>query len=322
MKKIVIFSLVLSFLVTGCAKDDDVPKVITDPVAVIDTIVSVKVDTAGTLAKLIPQAGKYLITDLTISGNLDGDDILYIREMAGGGYTANSKTEGKLARLDLTNVNIVWSMKDYFFVDSDGCYTFYPTGPNYINTEMFSYLSSLTSITLPKNIVYVESECFNKCLKLKEINISKENALYTSIDGALFSKDSTKFIVFPYAKATSYTIPEYVKTIEMNAFSHCDKLDSIAFPGNHIRILNDSFHDCTGLTSVYFGNDINFIWDAFINCTSVKNIYCKSTAPIDANLSVFYEANKSTCKVHVPKGTAGAYRNADMWKTFTNIVEE
>lgn len=87
-------------------------------------------------------------------------------------------------------------------------------------------------------------------------------------------------------------------------------------------MINHAFHDCTGLTSIYFGNDISYLWDAFINCTSVKNIYCKSTTPIEANLSVFYEANKSTCKVHVPKGAAGSYRNADMWKTFTNIVEE
>jgi uncharacterized HAD superfamily protein len=323
MKKIVIFSFILSLLITGCGKDDVVTKVITDPVTEVDTIISVKVDTAGTLSKLIPKAGKYLITDLTISGNLNGDDILYIREMAGGGYTANSKTEGKLARLDLTDVNIVFSTRHYFSeTDSKGTITFYPTGSNFINTEMFSYLSSLTSITLPKSIIHVNSEGFNKCLNLKEINISKENALYTSINGVLFSKDSTELVVYPYAKGTSYTIPDYVKKIKEYAFSHCDKLDSIAFPGNHIKIESCTFHDCAGLTSVYFGNDIGFIWDAFRNCKSVKNIYCKSTTPIEVSSFIFNDTYKDKCTVHVPKGAAATYRNADTWKTFTNIVEE
>jgi len=315
MRNIVIILFIFSLLTTGCTKDDVERKA--------ETQVSIYVRNAGTLSKLIPANSKYTITDLTVSGYLDGDDILFIREMAGGGFTADDKTEGKLARLDLTNAHIVASMKHYFCVkNSDYDYTFYPTGDNFINAEMFSYLSSLTSITLPKNIISAASESFNKCLSLKEINVSKNNTQLTSIDGILFSKDSTELLAFPYAKANTYTIPNYVKKVSETAFSYCAMLTTVSIPGNHINLKNGAFHDCTGLTSVYLGDDISFIgYDVFSNCTSLKDIYSKSKTPIE-EYHAFTNVDKANCKIHVPKGSAAAYRNADGWKEFTNIVEE
>ena len=44
---------------------------------------TVNVTTAGTLSQLIRSDDKYSITELTITGPLNGDDLLLIREMAG-----------------------------------------------------------------------------------------------------------------------------------------------------------------------------------------------------------------------------------------------
>ena len=43
----------------------------------------VEVKTAGTLSTLIDASQKYEITSLAVSGDLNGDDILFLREMAG-----------------------------------------------------------------------------------------------------------------------------------------------------------------------------------------------------------------------------------------------
>lgn len=43
------------------------------------TVKTVEVKTAGTLSSLIPASEKNEVTDLTVSGKLNGDDVLYIR---------------------------------------------------------------------------------------------------------------------------------------------------------------------------------------------------------------------------------------------------
>ena len=44
---------------------------------------SVNVATAGQLSSLIGASEKYAITDLTVTGKLNGDDLALIRDMAG-----------------------------------------------------------------------------------------------------------------------------------------------------------------------------------------------------------------------------------------------
>ena len=68
--------------------------------------VTIHVETAGTLPTLIAENQKYEITDLTLTGNLNGTDIRLIREMTGTG--------GKLAILNLEEANIVAGGDSYY----------------------------------------------------------------------------------------------------------------------------------------------------------------------------------------------------------------
>jgi len=77
--------------------------------------ISINVETAGTLSSIIPASKKYLITDLTLSGNLNGSDIRFIRDMAGRDYLDNN-TDGKLNKLNLNDAKIV-SGGDYYYFD-------------------------------------------------------------------------------------------------------------------------------------------------------------------------------------------------------------
>ena len=62
---------------------------------------------AGKLATHIPEAKKYQITELKVTGEINGTDILLLRQMAGKGLQESDKTEGKLTSLDLSEVRIV-----------------------------------------------------------------------------------------------------------------------------------------------------------------------------------------------------------------------
>ena len=68
---------------------------------------------AGKLATHIPEAKKYEITELKVTGEINGTDILLLRQMAGKGLKEDDRTEGKLTSLDLSGVRIVEEGENY-----------------------------------------------------------------------------------------------------------------------------------------------------------------------------------------------------------------
>lgn len=62
---------------------------------------------------------------------------------------------------------------------------------------------------------------------------------------------------------------------------------------------------------------------AFGGCYGLENIYCYGSTPTESDdyYFIFSEDTYSKCTLHVPHGTMEAYRTADDWKNFRNIVE-
>ena len=83
-------------------------KVLADDSGLITEQVKINVVEAGTLCDRIKSDLKYKITSLKLSGKLNIDDILYIREMAGCYYdTKGSKYDGHLEDLDISDVTLI-----------------------------------------------------------------------------------------------------------------------------------------------------------------------------------------------------------------------
>nr|WP_320038686.1 leucine-rich repeat domain-containing protein [uncultured Bacteroides sp.] len=209
--------------------------------------VTIRVETAGTLSTLIPAKDKYLITDLTLSGNLNGTDILYIREMAGGGLWKDSKTEGKLKNLDLANANIVSGGDAYYkyyydydeydrdSIDNYGINTS-ETISDCISEYMFYNLSNLNSIILPQNITSIGDAAFADCTGL-----------------------------------TSLEIPDKVTYIWWNAFAGCKGLKTIIIPNSVIYLGSSAFRNCASLTSITIPLGLKTLYsDIFEGCTGLK----------------------------------------------------
>lgn len=235
--------------------------------------VTVRVETAGTLSTLIQAKDKYLVTDLTLSGNLNGTDILYIREMAGGGLWKDSKTDGKLKKLDMANANIVYggdayykyyydydeydrdSIDNYGLVTSETSYS-----PNRISEYMFYNLSNLNSIILPQNITYIEDAAFADCTGL-----------------------------------TSLKIPDKVTEISENAFAGCIGLKTIVIPNTVTYFGSCAFRDCAGLSSIAIPLGLKTLWtNAFYGCTGLKEfIVSENDMKFAAVEGVLFNKDKS-----------------------------
>jgi uncharacterized protein YjdB len=158
------------------------------------------VGTAGTLSTLIDANMKYEITDLTLTGNLNGDDIRYIREMAGRDVRGNA-TAGKLINLDIGGANIVAGGSYYYYDAYEGaCFTqnnvigncmfgayrfgscklqniILPNSATSIGSSSFYGCTDLTSITIGNNVISISDETFNGCIGLTSITLPKSVTL-------------------------------------------------------------------------------------------------------------------------------------------------
>lgn len=115
---------------------------------IVGTTAMVQLKKVGALSTLISDNVKFNITDLRIMGDINGDDIALIREMAGADVKGN-ETNGKLANLNLSNANLVNGGIYYTGITQE------VSSSNELWQYMFYKCGSLTSIVLPNNIAHI-----------------------------------------------------------------------------------------------------------------------------------------------------------------------
>jgi hypothetical protein len=89
---------------------------------------------------------------------------------------------------------------------------------------------------------------------LREMNVDKNNADYSSSDGVLFDKQQTALIKFPQSKQGDYKIPQTVKEVKAGAFEFCWLLNSINIPVSVDSIDNRAIGFCNASVIVDTNN--------------------------------------------------------------------
>ena len=188
--------------------------------------ITIKLDKAGTLSDRISSSKQYLITNLKIVGEVNGNDLHLIRKMAG--CDANlEKTDGKLSILDLSDAKIVKSNDSYVW---DGGWQ---QGSNdELGNSVFKGCSVLTSVTIPSSVTSIDAWAFEGCSGLTSLIIPSS---VTSIERSAF-KDCSGL--------TSLTIPSSVTSIGSYVFENCSGLTSITIPSSVTEIGESVFSDC------------------------------------------------------------------------------
>ena len=189
-----------------------------------------------------------------------------------------------------------------------------------LNTYVFSSNSSITKIFIPKTVKNTDfgstegfiHNPFAGCLSVESIEVEEGNPAICSVDGVLFSKDTTTLIGYPAAAIRElYTVPACVKTAEEWAFSNCKYLKKTIFPDN-IETLGYSlfanstsleevilpssikelpiklFKDCTKLKSVVIPEGVTTIgYSAFEGCTSLESISLPESV-VTVGMAIFW----------------------------------
>ena len=279
---------------------------------------TVVVVTPGTLSQLLADYDESSITELTVIGNLNDEDIATLKNLPNLAVLdmehVNLEELPKKAfyeKTSLTSVKLPLTMKTIGDRAFEGCSSLtsitIPDGVTSIGGRAFYNCSSLTSITIPDGVTSIGNEAFYNCRSLTSVTIPDS---VTSIGERAFSDCRS---------LTSITIPDGVTAIGDYAFYGCRRLTSITIPDSVTSIGSHAFSDCSSLTSITIPDGVTLIGDyAFFNCRNLTSIYCKALVPPSIAAYVFYYVSAT---LYVPKGSKAAYAAAAGWKDFKTIKE-
>ena len=256
---------------------------------------TIHVAKAGTLSSFISEEEKYQIEKLTLTGEINGDDIGFLREMAGGiRLSHDSETQylrgssqGFLSVLDLSGVRLVAGglYLSIFWDGIDQYDNYILSSNNVIPAYAFCYCNSLVSITIPNSVTSIGGNAFAGCKALASITIpnSVTSIGISAFAGTAWYNNQPDGIVYigkllysykgTMPEGTSLNIEEGTLSIGDGAFSNHSGIVSVNIPNSVTTIGGSAFSGCTGLTSITIPNSVTSIGgSAFSGCTGLTSI--------------------------------------------------
>ena len=281
--------------------------------------ITLHVERAGTLHGMINASRLPYITDLKLTGELNGTDISFIRTLV----------KKNLRFLDLSEARIVEGGAIYYSNyrtsnDIIGSYMFYnpdyspispcaiskinlPNSVTGIEEGAFKSCTRLTDINIPNSVTSIGPETFKSCTSLTDINIPNS---VTSIGERAFSGCTS---------LTDINIPNSVTSIEWATFYSCTRLTDINIPNSVTSIERSTFYSCTSLTDINIPNSVTSIGEqAFYNCDNLKSVYMNASTPPFIGSQAFHNISKDLT-IYIPRGSYTAYW-LSYWGNY-NLVE-
>ena len=271
--------------------------------------ITLHVERAGTLHGMINASRLPYITDLKLTGELNGTDISFIRTLV----------KKNLRFLDLSEARIVEGGAIYYSNyrtsnDIIGSYMFYnpdyspispcaiskinlPNSVTGIEEGAFKSCTRLTDINIPNSVTSIGPETFKSCTSLTDINIPNS---VTSIGERAFSGCTS---------LTDINIPNSVTSIEWATFYSCTSLTDINIPNSVTSIGGGAFSGCTSLTDINIPNSVTSIgYEAFYNCTRLTDINIPNSVT-SIERSTFYSCTGLT-SINIPGSVTTIGSNA------------
>ncbi len=138
-----------------------------------------------------------------------------------------------------------------------------------IGAKSFYYMTSITSISIPKSVKYFGEEVFYLCGSLKNVDYSGSIADWCGIEFVSARSNPTQSsnsLKINGVAVTELVIPEGVTKIGNHAFRRCSNIVSVKLPDSLISIGEGAFESCSGITTVTIPKKVAIIGeDAFYN---------------------------------------------------------
>ena len=109
--------------------------------------------------------------------------------------------------------------------------------------------------------------------------------------------------------------------ISMAFCKNAVNLKSIELPSNTTKIEDNSFSNCSSLSTIIIGDKLSSIGkDAFSDCNKITSIYCKAKVPPTYSTG-FSKDVYLNCNLYRPFETEEIYKQKTPWNNFWNISE-
>ncbi|MBR6121869.1 MAG: leucine-rich repeat domain-containing protein [Prevotella sp.] len=247
------------------------------------------------------------VMTLKVSGNIDSDDIMYMRNKM-----------SNLHHLDLTDATFVASNKEYA--------TGYKTKDNSVSG--FFDMLRLRSVKLPASAKVVEKDAFKNCSYLNDVTIPE-------------GIERIEANAFKACALTAIQLPEGISDIGESAFHGCKSLKAVAFPSTLNTIAPNAFTSCpiasvslpenlktidsyafsfnSALTELRIPSSVESIGaNAFYECNNLKDIYTYTVQPININSNTF--SSYAAATLHLPTQGFNDYYASPTWGQFPELV--
>ena len=261
---------------------------------------TIHLDKAGTLSEFISEKDKYNLRKLTLSGEVNSNDIYLIREM--------SQDPGRLEKLDLQDAKIVKGGDhdgDFYQLDDDViggtmflrcnklCEIILPNSLTGIYGEAFSG-TGITSLMIPKSVTYVAPGTLGGCNNLVSLTVEDGNSVYYSApnSNAIFERSSGTLI----GGCSTTVIPEGTTTIGAFALWGLGGLKTITLPESLTTIGDHALYGCE-LSSIHIPKNVTSIgYDAF-------SAYGLTAITVDSANPVYDSRNHCNCLIETASNT-------------------
>ena len=158
------------------------------------------------------------------------------------------------------------------------------SNPDFIPWKHLS--KKITSLSLNGPITGFDMEKLGLLPSLKSITVSDDNTEFTTINGALYTKDGKTLVRYPQGgDCVEFIVSESVTTIGEDAFSGCKELCSIVITPSITKIESGAFEGCTNMSDIYFTGTLqqwNSVekgegWDASTGTATYNKTYSVTT---------------------------------------------
>jgi len=165
-----------------------------------------------------------------------------------------------------------------------------------IGTNAFYFKSTLTQVTIPDSVNFINDWAFGHCTGLTNVTMGNGVA---SIGGWAFA-DCTGL--------REAVLPAAVVTIGTDSFLHCSSLTNLTVPNSVTNIGEGAFLECYQLPTVAIpASVLNIGAEAFVECYGLTNIAVDAANPDYTGAGgVLFDKTMSTL-IQCPGGLAGNY---------------
>lgn len=128
----------------------------------------------------------------------------------------------------------VEAIADWAFEGRDMKRVILPEGLKEIRSYCFMRCVNLEEITLPASVTQLgDAQVFAGCTNLKAIKAAKDNPVFQSVDGVLFSKDGSILWYYPDGRAAeTYEIPEGTIQAAYTSFGYDAQVERLVIPAS------------------------------------------------------------------------------------------